>query len=492
MSIETLKGLGLLATGNTIDAATSQYYINNFANGSGEFGTFEINDFLGSAIGANSVNNLFQSVSTLNSMNLTALTDIYQDMLDTVNGVYGPFAGNVVITSGPAAGTYANGDLAFSVGLIPNALSIVSGIIASYPTETAALNTAFDDICQQIVDEAADQNQAGLDFDTTQGSRFVTLSFVQSLPNYGVDDTPGGAADFLNTVANVSTQGGQAIVGVMREARNARALDNAGLRRANQVPSNWPGPANLTPADQIIVADQPLQPPPTVLAPAEYQVTNSAISTDYTVLQARDAVAGTALAPTPAQQIEIIGISGSNTLAQQGRVLAASGFNLTVRILPATTSLTAVITSSASSGSLSLPVVDAASDATGIVYPIPGWMVPTVGTATISVSVGSTTASVTVQVVASLVQETVTVTQTGWFANENQVSSGSLINLIVTGQPSTNFVYSGALGSGSGSLAGNGQATVANIAAPPVGQYQISVVYAYSGNTVTQTFLVLG
>jgi hypothetical protein len=492
MSIETLKGLGLIQTGNTIDAATSQYYINNVANGSGEYGTFTINDFLGSAIGANTVNDLSQSVATLNSMNLTALTDIYQDMLDTVNGVYGPFAGNVVITSGPAAGTYANGDLAFSVGLIPNALAIVSNIVSSYPSQVADLNAAFDAICQQIIDEAADQNQAGLDFDAVQGSRSVTLSFVQSLPNYGLDNTDGGSAQFLNTVANTATQGGQAVIGVMRESRNARALDNAGLRRGNQVPSNWPGPATQTPKDQIIVADRPQQSPPPRSAPAEYQTTNNATSTDYTVDQARAIISGSGSSTAPAQKVEILGISGTNTLSDQNLVLASNSFNVTVRILPATTSLTATITSSAASGSLTFPVTDLASDASGIIYPIPGWMVPSVGTATIQVAVGSAAASQTVQVVASLVQETVNVTQSGWFANTNNVSSDSLINIVITGQPGTGFTYSGILGTGSGTLDGSGQATVANLAAPPVGQYIVNVVYAYSGNTVARTFLVLG
>ena len=55
------------------------------------------------------------------------------------------------------------------------------------------------------------------------------MAFVQSLPEYGLDVFAGGTAYFLEQIADTSTQGGQAMVGCLREGRNNARLNTTQL-----------------------------------------------------------------------------------------------------------------------------------------------------------------------------------------------------------------------------------------------------------------------
>jgi hypothetical protein len=482
--IETLKGLLLVQDlTQPIPSATTSYYQTSFATGTGEFGTFTINDLLGTAAGANVTGLMNQVTSTLNSMTLTSLTSIYSNMLDTVQGDYGVFAGPVTIPSGPAAGVYANGNDAFTTGLIPAATTIVTGLISTYPVETTTLNTAFDSICQQIETEGENQARAGINYNDGAASDNQTnvLSFVGSLPQYGQRNSPGGPAEFLNTVADTTVISGQAVVGAMREGRNNAALNTAGLSANNQAPSTWPGPVNVG-STATVLTDQTLtQPPAPVLPAPEFQTPASALSADYSVAQAADPAT-----PLPPQQVNVLGIDG----AENNTVLLAQDFLLQVRILPADTAMTAVISSSAVSGTMSVAVADDAALEGGVYYSVPGWMIPTAGLITITVTVGSTPASILVNAVASITTESITVNQTGWFSTPNDIASGSTATLTITGTALATYSYSGAFGTGSGTLNASGQATVTGLAAPLVGTYQVQVTYPATGSVVTQSFTV--
>jgi hypothetical protein len=483
--IETLKGLPLVQDlTQPVPSTTTTYYQGSFATGTGEFGTFTINDLLGIASGAGVADLMSEVTATLNSMTLTSLTSIYSNMLDTVQGDYGTFAGPVTIPSGPAAGVYADGNDAFTTGLIPAANTIITGLISTYPVETTTLNSAFNSICQQIETEGENQSRAGINYDgVTPNSQTSVLSFVGGLAQYGQSDSPGGPAEFLNTVADTSYLSGQAIVGALREGRNNAALNTAGITAINQVPGTWPGPADVGSSATVITDQVPALAPPTPLPAPEFQTPESSLSTDYSVAQAIDPTA-----PMPTQQVAILGINGTTNAT----VLAAQSFLLQVRILPADNSLTAVISSSASATTMSVRVIDAAALEGGVYYSVPGWMIPTSGLATITITVGSAQASTLVNAVASITTESVTVNQTGWFNTPNNIASGSTAVLTITGTALAAYTYSGAFGSGSGTLDSSGQATVSGLAAPPVGTYQIQVTYPATGNVVTQLFAVHG
>jgi len=227
--METLKGLPLVenVTKPVPDTVTT-YYKDTFAKGTGEFGTFTMQDFLGSAIGTVTTPTMQNIVATLRNMNITALTSLYHQMLLTVQGAYNDplYPPQIIIPSGPAAGTYANGNAAFTSGLIPAANTLISSLISTYPSATSSLNNSTSAICEQYVYEYTNQTKAGLAFaDLVSGSQQATISFASGLASAGLDTQIGGQSSYLSTVANTATQTGQAILGALREGRNNTLMD---------------------------------------------------------------------------------------------------------------------------------------------------------------------------------------------------------------------------------------------------------------------------
>jgi hypothetical protein len=292
MSIETLKGLYLLETLSApVPATITQYLKDNFATGTGPYGTFTVMDFVGTAAGANVTNLMLQVPTLINAMDVAVLQGLYNDMLATVSGTYGANTGPVTIPAGPAAGVYATGDLAFTTGLIPAAQAEIANLIAAYPNETNDLNSAFDTISEQIFREAVNQAKAGINYDDLpSGSQSSALSFASSLARYGQDNTPSNSAEFLNTVAQFGNLPGQAIIGALREARNYQSLNEAGILSSNfAVPNTYPG-ESAGGNDTVLTPLPPVQ-PPIIPAPPAAQIPTNATSTDYTVEEARAAIA---------------------------------------------------------------------------------------------------------------------------------------------------------------------------------------------------------
>jgi hypothetical protein len=292
MSIETLKGLYLLETLTTpVPDTITQYLKDNFATGTGPYGSFTVMDFLGTAAGVNVTDLMLQVPTLIDGMDVAVLQGLYNDMLATVSGTYGPNTGPVTIPAGPAAGVYATGDLAFTTGLIPAAQAEIANLIAAYPNETDNLNSAFNTISQQIFREAVNQAKTGLNYDSLPGDiQSNALSFASSLAQYGQDNTPKNASEFLNTVAQFGTLPGQAIIGALREGRNYQSLSEAGILSTNfAVPTTYPGESPGGSANALT----PLPPvqPPIIPAPPAAQIPTNATSTDYTVEEARARIA---------------------------------------------------------------------------------------------------------------------------------------------------------------------------------------------------------
>jgi len=227
--METLKGLPLVedVTKPVPDTVTT-YYKDTFATGTSEFGTFTMQDFLGSATGTVTKNSIQNIVATLRNMNITALTSLYNQMLLTVQGVYDdPLnPGQIIIPSGPAAGTYGSGNDAFTSGLIPAANTLIASLISTYPSATTSLTNSTNAICEQYVYEYTNQTKAGLVFaDLISGSQQSTISFMNGLASAGLDTQIGGQSSYLSSVADAATQAGQSILGSLREGRNNTLMD---------------------------------------------------------------------------------------------------------------------------------------------------------------------------------------------------------------------------------------------------------------------------
>jgi len=65
---------------------------------------------------------------------------------------------------------------------------------------------------------------------------------VYSLGPNGLDVAEGGAAYVLQSVADTNTQGGQAMISTMREARNQARLNTAGMQTDIIISDQYPEP----------------------------------------------------------------------------------------------------------------------------------------------------------------------------------------------------------------------------------------------------------
>ena len=172
-------------------------------------------------------------------------------MQNTVDGVYTDFSGNVVIPPGPGSGTYGNADAALNA-LIIAAAGEVSGIENAYPTQSSVLNSNFISMAANLNTENINLSLASIDIaNLDPNGRGPIMSLIQSLPDYGINTEQNGPAQFLESVADLNTQGGQAIVACLREGKNVSVLDAAGAGQDTVIPStpsSVPPRANLIPS----------------------------------------------------------------------------------------------------------------------------------------------------------------------------------------------------------------------------------------------------
>jgi hypothetical protein len=240
-----------------VPANVAAYYTDTYATGTGTGNTLVLTDLLGAAVGVTYIDQLNNVVTTLNSLGnvgaLSNLTTIYTRMENTVNGVYGnAVTGPVTIPAGYAAGTYANADVAFSTALIPNAVVEIGNVVTAYPTQTTSMNTEFDTMAQKVLTESNNLTLATINIaELTTTDRGPVMSFVESLPTYGINQEQNGPTWFLEQVADLTTLGGQAIVGCLREGQNLAILNNVGIGVDTNIPSQPSSPnpvANLIPA----------------------------------------------------------------------------------------------------------------------------------------------------------------------------------------------------------------------------------------------------
>lgn len=220
--ISTLSGLPLVQNLATpIPASVSNFYSTEIATGTGPEGTITTCDVLGTAIDYNNLAAQFNAATTaINTLDglgeLTALKATYASMLGAAND-------------------------AVMLGYISTANTVIVTLAAAQPALVAELNTAFVAIAQSLSNEKDFQLRAGIDyFDTITGEQMSTMAFVQNLPAYAQLTAACEAAEFLETIADTSIVGGQAIIGAMREARNRTLIESSNLFMANNVPSDPP------------------------------------------------------------------------------------------------------------------------------------------------------------------------------------------------------------------------------------------------------------
>lgn len=252
--LETNKGLNLI---NLLTAPCPAdvlaYFKNTYATGTGPDGILLLTDVIGTPTGYIITDALSNTVAVLNTMttagaftNLTnGVNGVYTVMANTIAGNYttsstvdpGPppvIDYTVTIPAGlPGAGTYgpfSSESAAISaafVNLNANMTANVNTIVSSNSTLVGYTNTNWNAISAQINNVNINLALSNVDFANLVPNTRPT-SLATSLTDYGLDTTEGGAAFVLESLAT-NTQGGQAIVSTMREARNQERLSSAGI-----------------------------------------------------------------------------------------------------------------------------------------------------------------------------------------------------------------------------------------------------------------------
>ena len=245
LAAETNKGLpAILDQTAPLPTADVSYYANSIATGSGVNGTILLTDILGTAAGTNISDNLGNCVVIIDAMR-QANANVFIDLITIYDDIY--------------ANTLAS-DNANVIALISDAGNAIGNIITANPDATANLNTYFSSINTQLTREAELLTRAGMDVGNVLGNnQAAIMSFVSSLPSFGLDTKVGGSAQYLELVANIDlstantiaeTSAGQSTVAVLREGRTTAALNAAGVGTAattvNPTPSTVPPQAVLS------------------------------------------------------------------------------------------------------------------------------------------------------------------------------------------------------------------------------------------------------
>jgi hypothetical protein len=268
MTIETLKNLTLIENqSQPLSDSVKDFYLDTYAGGTGPDGTYLITDFFGTAAGVPGTESLTTVIGILNARladgTLSNLAQIYLVMKNVVSGVYGdPVVGPVVIPSGlPGAGTYTGtmsespAEQAFLV-LVPLAQTAITTAATAMGTDTTALNNAFVGMATHVTKEVENQIKATIDLaELATDDQASVMALTTSFTSLGTDVAVGQAAQFFESVADINSVPGQAIVGAMREGRNQVQLSSVGINGYDIVP------------------DQPeIPPPPAPLLSSSYTV----------------------------------------------------------------------------------------------------------------------------------------------------------------------------------------------------------------------------
>ena len=277
--METTRGLPAIESlSQPLPANVIAFYTTQFYNGSGPNGTLFLTDLIGTPTGCVMNPSLSAVTSTLTDMTVQGdfasltnpSTGVYTVMVATAAGNYtfDDGMGNFITTIPgglPGAGSYGPANTAeatisdaFNSGLNPAMLSVVGTITVANPTQVSATNSAFANICIQITTEDTNLTLANVDFANLVAGE-TPWSLVYNLNSDGLDTREGGSAYVLESLSNTATQGGQAIIGSMREARNQNRLNTAGLGTDITVSSESVEPQADLPTGIYTVSDAAAQ-----------------------------------------------------------------------------------------------------------------------------------------------------------------------------------------------------------------------------------------
>lgn len=281
-ALETNKGLDLIQNLDTpIPTSVQDFYKQNLATGTGPGGSLVITDVIGTAAGtthntqlpiATDILSTLSNIGALNSLTAnggsatSSSNGVYTVMEYCLNGDYtttippvppdvDPTISITIPAPLPGAGTYTSYDDAFTIGLLPAANAAIANIVAANGNLVTQANDTYTAMAEQLSMEKENQSAAQINFsELAANSKTSTMGLVSNLHELGQDVAPGGAAEFLELTANLSSLPGQAVVSSMREGRNITLLQNIGIALDTQIPpvSTTAIRANLLPSQDTV------------------------------------------------------------------------------------------------------------------------------------------------------------------------------------------------------------------------------------------------
>lgn len=226
----TMEGLDLIQAQTTaVYPSVTDYFADDVAQGSGNYGTITILDVLG---------------VTVDSGDFATKLNAVTSQINTLQGAGTLNALNTILTvTIPAQVTNA--------GVITQIAAANAAINSISSTVKDLLNSYWIPIATDLNLSSKITQEAGIDyFGFISGEKSSIYGFVQTLPNYALDNTTGAAWDYLSQIADTSTLGGQAIVGSLRQGSNQARLDQTQIR--SRAPTEIP--VGAVPAGDFVSA----------------------------------------------------------------------------------------------------------------------------------------------------------------------------------------------------------------------------------------------
>lgn len=201
----------------------------NIQTSTGKGNNFVVYDFVGTAAGYPHATELSNIIACIESMTSSGELD---PLLDPTTGAYAAMqsvlAGNLTLDPPWGSGAYANVNVAMDA-VISNTNTVIANIAVS-STCTPVLNQGWARMAQQLIREEYNQQLSRVELDELAANSVPTiLSLVSQLHSIGNQICDRDGSDFFTAIANITNQGGQAVVASLREGRNIDVLQEVGV-----------------------------------------------------------------------------------------------------------------------------------------------------------------------------------------------------------------------------------------------------------------------
>jgi hypothetical protein len=218
-NLETVSDLNL----NGTDVPSNQYAasqgFNKVAKGSGRFNTYTTTDFFGCmAYGTYPWLNTYYGVKILTNLNIPGAVFLMEAYLNMR-----------ALLEIPGA------DVSNLQSYIDDANNAIDTILAATPQVAAAVNQIYGFMGYNLAIERNARDLALPNIADLTSNVTDVYTFIDNLTQYATDTEPYEAVQVLESISDITNEGGTSLIGSMREIRNALRLGLTGAELDNSV-----------------------------------------------------------------------------------------------------------------------------------------------------------------------------------------------------------------------------------------------------------------